>query len=51
MSIIPFTEKKFRKKQSGICSILGLRIGSTIPGSGSTNPNPDPHQNEADPKH
>ena len=35
MRIIPFTEKKFRKK-IGICS------GNT---------DPDPHQNEAYPKH
>ena len=47
MSIIPLTEKK--------SNLVGS--GSTIPGSGSADPDPrgsadpDPHQNEADPKH
>ena len=36
MSIIPLTEKKL--------------FGSTISGSGGS-ADPDPHQNEADPKH
>ena len=39
MSFLPFTEKK--EKQIGICSILG-RIRSR---------DPDPRQNEVDPKH
>ena len=37
--------KKWRKK-NGICSIVGSGVWS---GSGSADP--DPHQNEADPKH
>ena len=44
MSFIPFTEKIIKK--IGICSD---RIRIRIPGRGSADP--DPHQNEADPKH
>ena len=47
MSFKPYTEK-IKKKKIGICSILG-RIRIHYPGSGSADP--DPHQNEADPKH
>ena len=44
MSFIPFTEKIIKK--IGICSD---RIRIRNPGRGSADP--DPHQNEADPKH
>ena len=61
MRFIPFTEKN-KKKKIGICFILGwiririwiqfqTRIWIHYPGSGSADPNPDPHRNEADPKH
>ena len=43
MSFKPYTEK-MKKKKIGICSILGHH-----PGSGSADP--DPHQNDTDPKH
>ena len=46
MSFKPYTEKI--KKKIGICSILG-RIQIHHPGSGSVDP--DPHQNDTDPKH
>ena len=53
MSFKPYTEK-IKKKKIGICSILGrIRIQNRIrihhPGSGSADP--DPHQNDTDPKH
>ena len=42
-SFKPFTEKNLEKK---------LELGRIrIPRSGSADPDPDPHQNEADPKH
>ena len=50
MVIISFKEKI--RKKNGICSILvgsGVGSGSTIPGSGSADPNQ--HQKEGDPKH
>ena len=47
MSFKPYTEK-IKKKKIGICSILG-RIRIHHPGSGSADP--DPHQNDTDPKH
>ena len=56
MRFKPFTEKN-KKKKIGICSILGwIRIQFWTrrihyPGSGSAEPDPDSHQNEADPKH
>ena len=57
MSFKPYTEK-ITKKKIGICSILGrirFRIQNRTwirihhPGSGSADP--DPHQNDTDPKH
>ena len=47
-------QKKLRRKKMGICSILGrIRIQNRTqihhPGSGSADP--DPHQNDTDPKH
>ena len=55
MSFKPYTEK-IKKKKIGICSILGririqnlTRIQIHHPGSGSADP--DPHQNDTDPKH
>ena len=47
MSFLPYTEK-IEKKKITMCSILG-RIRIHDPGSGSADP--DPHQNETDPKH
>ena len=51
MSFKPYTEK-IMKKKIGICPILG-RIRIHHPGSGSADPGaePDPHQNDTDPKH
>ena len=57
MSLKPYTEK-IKKKKIGICSILSrIRIGIQNrtririhhPGNGSADP--DPHQNDTDPKH
>ena len=46
--VLNLSQKKNNKKKIGICSILcWIRIH--YPGSGSADP--DPHQNEADPKH
>ena len=47
MSFKPYTEK-IKEKKIGICSILG-RIRIHHPESGSADP--DPHQNDTDPKH
>ena len=55
--IKPYTEK-IKKKKIGICSSLGririqnrTRIRIHYPGSGSSDPVPDPYQNDTDPKH
>ena len=45
MSFKPYTEKT-KKKKIGICS--GSRTG---PGSIIPDADPDPHQNDTDPKH
>ena len=47
MSITSFTEKSKKKKLEFVRFYVGS--GYTIPGSASADP--DPHQNEADPKH
>ena len=45
MSFKPYTDK-IKKKKIVICSILGSGSGSIIPEA-----DPDPHQNDTDPKH